>query len=150
RRWPAAGAALAAVMMMGACGGAESPGAAAEETSAVLLAPEDVAEVRVDSIGAATVLTGSLEPWQRVEVRAQVPGVVLDLRVDRGDAVRAGQVLARIEAEGIRGQAEGARAAVAAAEANLALARRQYESARMLHEAGAMSDIEFEQTQAAW
>lgn len=149
-RGSAAGATFAAVMLVGACGGSEAPAATAEEPAAVVLAPEDVAEVRVDSIGAGTVLTGSLEPWRRVEVRAQVPGVVMDLRVDRGDAVRAGQVLARIEAEGIRGQAEGARAAVAAAEANLALARRQYESARTLHEAGAMSDIEFQQTQAAW
>jgi membrane fusion protein, multidrug efflux system len=95
-------------------------------------------------------VTGTLEPYRQVEVRAQVPGVVAELRVDRGDAVGSGQLLARIEAEGIRGQAASARAGVASAEANLALARRQLESARTLHAAGAMSDIEFEQAQAAF
>jgi RND family efflux transporter MFP subunit len=84
-----------------------------------------------------------------VEVRAQVPGVLTSLRVDRGSAVRQGQQIARIEAEGIRGQAAGAQAAVAAAQAQVALARRQHESAKKLHAAGAMSDIELQQAAAA-
>ena len=35
------------------------------------------------------VLTGSLNPYQEVEVRAQVPGVVTGMRLDRGQSVRA-------------------------------------------------------------
>jgi membrane fusion protein, multidrug efflux system len=141
-------AALAAVALT-ACGGSEASEVDTIDTS-VVLTQQDVAAAETRSVGAGAVVTGTLEPYRRVEVRAQVPGVVTDLRVDRGDAVGAGQVIARIEAEGIRGQAASAQAGVAAAAANLALARRQLESARTLHEAGAMSDIEFEQVQAAY
>src|SRR5690606_13763425 len=89
------------------------------------------------------VLTGSLMPYRMVPVKAQVAGTVSEVRVDRGTRVRKGQVLATIDAEGIRGQA-------AAAEANLALATQRLESARILHEAGAMSDIDFNAAKAGY
>src|SRR5690606_21047335 len=92
----------------------------------------------------------TLNPYRIVEVRAQVPGVVANLRVDRGDAVRDGQTMAVIQAEGIRSQAAGAVAGAAAAEANLALAQQQLESARTLHGAGAMSDIDLRAAQASF
>lgn len=140
----------AASLTFGACGteGASQDGAA-DEAPVVVLAPGDVATAGTDTVRPATVLTGTLHPYREVELRAQVPGVVVDLAVDRGDRVRKGQVLARVEAEGIRGQAESARAAVAAAEAGLALARKQLESARRLHDAGALSDLELQQAEAA-
>jgi RND family efflux transporter MFP subunit len=103
-----------------------------------------------ETVEAGTVVTGTLEPYRVVDIRAQVPGVLTNLRVDRGDAVREGQTLARIEAQGIVGQAASARAAVASAEAAVALALRQLESARKLHGAGAMSEIEFRQAEAAY
>jgi membrane fusion protein, multidrug efflux system len=142
-------AATLAAVALTACGGGEASEVDTVDTS-VVLTQQDVAVAETRAVGAGAVVTGTLEPYRQVEVRAQVPGVVTALRVDRGDAVRAGQPLARIEAEGITGQAASARAGVAAAEANLALARRQLESARTLHDAGAMSDIEFEQAQAGY
>ena len=142
-------------LALAACGGdaetAEAVAAAEQPAGApIVLSEADVAVVTTSSVGTGVVVTGPLEPWRIVEVRAQVPGVVSDLRVDRGDAVGQGATLARIEAEGIRGAAASARAQVAAAEANVALASRQLESARRLHEAGAMSDIEFQQAQTAY
>ncbi|HEY8470219.1 MAG TPA: efflux RND transporter periplasmic adaptor subunit [Longimicrobiales bacterium] len=142
---------LAVGAVLAACAGGGSQAAEANtEAAAITLNPADLAVAQRDSLAAAIVVTGTLLPYREVEVRAQVPGVLTGLRVDRGDAVREGQVLARIEAEGIRGQAASAQAGVAAAEANLALAARQLESARKLHEAGAMSEIEFRQAQAAY
>jgi len=140
--------AAVAVLALGvaACGGAEDGAATAAESPAVaevVLGAQDVATAERSRIGSAVSLTGSLEPYQVVEVRAQVPGQVSNLRVDRGQAVARGQVMAEIEAEGIRSQAAGAQAGVAAAEAQLALARRQLESARTLFDAGAMSEIDF-------
>jgi RND family efflux transporter MFP subunit len=78
-----------------------------------------------------------------VRVKSQVVGTVRGVRVDRGTAVRSGQVMATIEAAGVRTQAEAARA-------NLALARQKLEAARTLNEAGAMSDIDFRTAQAAY
>ncbi|HET7275649.1 MAG TPA: efflux RND transporter periplasmic adaptor subunit [Longimicrobiaceae bacterium] len=140
-------AALALVGVVG-CGGDDATSAVEEEV--VVLGPRDVQPVQRGEVNATVVLTGSLNPYRIVEVRAQVPGTLANLRVDEGDPVRQGQVMATIEAEGIRSQAAGARAGAAAAEANLALARQQLESARMLYEAGAMSEIDFRTAQAAY
>jgi len=69
--------------------------------------------------------------------------------VERGTRVTKGQLMAELEAEGIRGQAASARAAVASADAALALATQRYESAKRLHAAGAISDIELRSSEAA-
>jgi RND family efflux transporter MFP subunit len=143
-------AAAALVLLLGAGGcGRGSEAEVVERATVVALDPADVAVARIEDVGAGVTVTGTLNPYRIVEVRAQVPGVLSDLRVDRGDAVGQGVVLARIEAEGIRGQAASAQAAVASAQAGLALARRQLESAEKLYAAGAMSAIEFEQARAA-
>ena len=41
-------------------------------------------------------LDGLIEPSERVELSSQVPGVLTEVLVDRGDLVRKGQVLARL------------------------------------------------------
>ena len=149
------GAAVAALLVLGAaaCGGgegeaAETKGAAAEQENVTVLGPQDVAAAEMTQLAAGVALTGSLEPYRTAEVKSQVPGVVRGLTVDRGSSVGAGQVLARIEAQGIQSQAAGARSGVAAAEAQVSLARRQMESARTLYQAGAMSELDFRAAEA--
>jgi len=124
--------------------------AAAAPTSAVVLAPQDLVTAELAEIGSSLIISGPLEPKNRVTLRAQVSGTVQSLRVDRGTAVRRGQVLATLRAEGVQSQAAGARAGVAAAEANLAVARQRLEAARKLREAGAMSEIDFRSAQASF
>ncbi len=142
-------AGIALATAAAACGGGTEAASAAEEPQAMVLQPGDVAVVRTDSLAGGVVLTGSLNPYRVVEVRAQVPGIVTRLGADRGDAVREGQTLAVIEAEGIRSAAAGARAQVAAAESNLALARQRAESSRTLYEQGALSSIDLQAAEAA-
>ena len=142
---------LMMAVAVGACGNGsaeEEAGPAAEEAGIVSLSPADVAEAKIGNVQAGIVLTGSLEPAQIVKVNAQVPGVIANVRVDRGTAVRAGQPLATIQAEGVRGAAEGAVAGVAAAEANLALAAQRLDAAKTLREAGAMSAIDYRAAEA--
>jgi RND family efflux transporter MFP subunit len=102
-----------------------------------------VAVATRSDLAAGVVLTGSLQPYKVVRVKSQVSGTVRGVRVDRGTPVRRGQVMATIEAAGVRTQAEAARA-------NLALAKQKLEAARTLYEAGAMSNIDFRTAQAAY
>jgi RND family efflux transporter MFP subunit len=147
---------LGGILLLAAagCGGdgaAETvPGEAELAASALILGAADVQVVHRSEMAAGVVLTGSLQPYRIVDVRAQVAGTIGSLAVDRGDAVRQGQPMATIEAEGIRGAAAGAAAGVAAAEANLALAQQRLESARTLFDAGAMSQLDFRAAQAAY
>jgi RND family efflux transporter MFP subunit len=117
---------------------------------ALVLGQQDVATAqRVASRGSIT-LSGPLSPKEVVVVRAQVAGTITNLRVDRGTAVRRGQLLATVRAAGVQSQAAGARAGVAAAQANLAVAQQRLDAANTLRQAGAMSDIDHRSAQAAY
>jgi membrane fusion protein (multidrug efflux system) len=123
---------------------------AAASTGALVLGPQDVATATLSATTGGVTLSGPLEPREVVVLRAQVNGTLSGLRVDRGSAVRAGQVLATIRAAGVQSQAAGARAGVAAAQANLAVARQRLEASRTLRDAGAIADIDHRGAQAAY
>ena len=149
RYWTVLLAVVVAAAVTGCRGGeAEADGAASE--AVLVLQPADVALVEERPLTAGVLLTGTLNPFRIVEVRAQVPGVVSRMAVDRGDAVREGQLLAVIEAEGIRSAAAGAQAQVAAARAALSVAQQRLESSRKLFERGAISEIDLKTAQAGY
>jgi membrane fusion protein, multidrug efflux system len=141
---------LATALLITACGGGKKEETAAAEEKPMVLSAQDVASAQLSNIAGGSMLTGSLQPAWIVKISAQVPGTVQSIAVDRGVSVREGQVLAVIQAEGIRGAAEGARAGVASAEANLAVARQRMESAQTLRQAGAMSEIDYKAAAAGY
>lgn len=148
---PARGLALVMLLVAAACGGdAEEATEVATEEQVVVLQASDIAEVQSMRITGGIVLTGTLNPERIVQVRTQVPGIVSRLAVDRGDPIRTGQLIAVIQAEGIRSAAAGALAQVSAAEANLALARQRLESSRTLYQRGAISQIDLQTAEAAY
>lgn len=61
-------------------------------------------------------LPASLAPWQQAVLHAKVTGYVDSITVDKGDAVKAGQVLATLEVPEVQADIAKARAEVAAAE----------------------------------
>jgi RND family efflux transporter MFP subunit len=148
----AAGALLAGCSSPDSDAAASTPGAdsTAAAPRAVTLSPQDVAEAALADVTTGVLLTGNLEPAEQATVTAQVGGTLGPISVDRGSAVRRGQRLASIEAQGVRSQAAGARASVAAAEAQLAVARTQRDAARRLFEAGASSRVDAQNAQAAY
>jgi RND family efflux transporter MFP subunit len=80
-------------------------------------------------------LIGSLQAKQQVEVTPKVSGRLLEVRVDRGSRVRAGQIVARLEDDELRQQVRRAEAAHRVARASLAqreaeLANREMELER--------------------
>ncbi len=146
-----AGLVLLLALVPVACGDGD-----AQETDArqgpqqLVLQPSDVAVVDAMALASSVQLTGTLNPAEVVQVRAQVPGLVRRMAVDRGDAVRSGQLLAVIDAEGIRSAAAGAQAQVSAARANLAVAQQRLESSRKLFEKGAISEIDMKTAEAGY
>ena len=148
-RWKHAPLMLALVAVVGGCRGNAEEVPEEVRQQEYVLQPTDVAVAQPTRITGGIVLTGTLNPERIVEVRTQVPGTVSRLGVDRGDPIRTGQLIATIEAEGIRSAAAGAQAQVSAAEANLALARQRLESSRKLYERGAISQIDLQAAEAA-
>lgn len=135
-----------------ACGGStgEQATPAAAARSSVTLTPGDLAVATTVELADGVTISGSLEPVNTVQLKTQVAGRITRIHGDRGTAVRRGQLLVEIEAEGVRGQVANMRAQVLAAEADLALARQRLESARRLHAAGAISDIDLKASEATY
>lgn len=71
-------------------------------------------------VEAGAPLVGRLEPYERASLAVRLAGIISELRVDVGDRVRTGQVLAVVAVPGLSAQAD---AAVATSEA----ARRESE-----------------------
>ncbi|MHB8840132.1 MAG: efflux RND transporter periplasmic adaptor subunit, partial [Gemmatimonadaceae bacterium] len=134
-------------LLLTACGGAKE---AARAAPPVVLGPADVAVATTADIGPSVVISGALDPADVVRVRAQVGGTLRDLKVDRGTKVSRGQVMARIEAQGVTSGAESATANVASAEAALAVARQRLDGAKKLFEVGAMSAVDMKTATAGF
>jgi multidrug efflux pump subunit AcrA (membrane-fusion protein) len=81
--------------------------------------PETVA-VKSGSVSRQVRLPGELHPFLRVELRARVNGYVESVEVDRGSAVKKGQVLIRLSAPELAAQVAEAEARAQAVEAQVA------------------------------
>jgi membrane fusion protein, multidrug efflux system len=139
--------AAAALVVSAACGGKVD--AAQEKTSDVIsLGPDAVVVAQSEEIRTGPQLSGTLEAEREAQVRAQVGGQVLAVFAEPGQAVRAGQPLARIDASALTDAATSARTGVASAQTGLEVARRNYERAQTLNQAGAMSDRDLEAARA--
>lgn len=74
--------------------------------------------------------TGTLQPYSQVEVRSRANGTVADVRVQEGDPVRKGQLLAVIDDRDARAGSQTAQAQLSQAHARLEQARSQLASTR--------------------
>jgi HlyD family secretion protein len=83
---------------------------------------------------------GNVTAWQEASIGSEVGGLRLtDVKVNVGDVVKRGQLLATFSATTVQADVTQSRAALAEAEAALAEAAANAERARQLQETGAMS-----------
>ncbi len=92
---------------------------------------------------------GIIESTQQASVAAQVNGVILDTRVDAGDKVVKGQLLATIDAREVQAGRDAARAQVAAAQSRVTEARQAWERTKSLRERNFVSQAALDQARAA-
>jgi len=120
---------MTAVMMTAAflagCGGSVEPPAEAA-AAPLLLVPEDLLEAQTAALNEGPVVSGSLQPELRAELRAEVAGVVLEVLKDNGDTVEKGELLLRIDPTSIRGQLLSAQESERAAGVAMEQAQRQF------------------------
>jgi RND family efflux transporter MFP subunit len=93
-------------------------------------------------------LPGRLEADSQAQIFARVSGYLKELKVDIGTPVKAGQLLAEIDAPDLDQQIMQAEADVAAAQANATLARGMLERGKSLIESGAVSKQVLDQRSA--
>lgn len=125
-------------------GGVTAAAGAAGEATAQL------ATAAVQTAGAAQgrAFDGVVEAVRQTVVAAQVPGAVTALDVKVGDEVKAGQVLARIDARAAEQTAAASAAQVKSAQAMLDVARKDYERQQQLFKKDYISQAALERAES--
>lgn len=112
----------------------------------VLLGPENFTTVQETTLATGPIISGSLTPVREAEVRAETTGPVRETRVEAGQRVNAGAVLARLDDTSLRDAYLSARAALRSADVSLEDAKRDLERDERLYQAGAVSERDLERS----
>jgi multidrug efflux pump subunit AcrA (membrane-fusion protein) len=103
--------------------------AAAQKSEAVVdLAPTDVRLVVMTEMTQGLPISGALKAVNSAMLKARVAGELQALSVREGDAVKAGQIIARVDPAESQSRLKQAQEQAAAAQAQIAIAQRQFDN----------------------
>lgn len=107
--------------------------------AAVELAPSDVVKALQRELAQGLPVSGSLRAVNSALLKARIPGELQGLTVREGDTVKAGQLIARIDATESRARVAQARQQADAARSQIDIAQRQYDNNKALVDQGFIS-----------
>jgi len=87
------------------------------------------------SLANSLTVAGQFQPYQEVDLHAKVSGYIRWIKVDIGDRVRQGQVLAELEVPELQDQLQGAQAEVRHSQSEIERAQSEVASAAFTHAA---------------
>ena len=129
--------AIAGTASLAACGVGEAGVSDKDVLQATTPVPVETTQPYRQDIRAGYVATATLTSDADAPIVARVAGELIELLVEEGDTVKAGQLLARLDGERLRLE-------MLAAKANLARASREFKRNIDLHERGLISASMFE------
>ena len=109
------------------------------KTVQLQIAPEDLLTVQSNALASGPVITGSIQPERKADLRAEVSAVVLQVLKENGEVVKRGDVLVKLEETAIRDSLGSAEAAARASGQALDQAERQLERLKTLRASGMTS-----------
>ena len=130
---------LGAAVIAGLLGPAAGSATAGELATAVVQSP---------GTGESASFDGVVEAVRQTVVSAQVPGAVVAIEVKVGDVVKAGQVLARIDARAAEQNVAASDAQVQSARATLEVATKEFDRQKQLFEKNYTSQAALERAEA--
>lgn len=136
--------AIAASALLAACGKKDAEARGDSAASVMVIGPENVMVVALDTLRTGPALSGQLVADRAATIRAQTPGPVMRTFVEQGQRVGAGQLLAQLDDAGIRDSYLSARSGVSSAQNSAEVAARDLERAVRLEEAGAIAPRDLE------
>jgi RND family efflux transporter MFP subunit len=110
----------------------------------------DVIKVAPRPVAQTVAVEATVEAVKQATLGSQVAGRIVELPVKAGDTVRAGQVLARIDARAADAAVAASRSQLAEAEANLANAKRVHERNKALAAQKFVSQAAVDQSESAY
>ncbi len=103
-----------------------------------------------DDITQTVTGNGRIYPSTEVKISARVSGKIVDLTVDEGDSVKAGQVLVRLERDQYAASLEKSKSALLEAKANLTLAESALRRTQELYQRNLASRADLDEAQAKY
>jgi RND family efflux transporter MFP subunit len=102
----------------------------------LLVSPEDVLTVQSNALASGPVITGSIQPERKADLRAEVSAVVLQVLKENGEPVKRGDVLVKLDETSIRDSLMSADASVRAATQAFDQSQRALERLKTLRASG--------------
>lgn len=132
---------------------AATPADAAASAPSLLVANEDVLTLGISEYASGPVITGSIQPERRADLRAELQAIVLQVYKENGERVKRGDLLVRLDDTAIRDSVQSADEAARAAGQSFEQAERQYQRLKTLQAQGmssiqAMEDAEIRRNNA--
>ena len=112
---------------------------ASKDLGTVELAATDVVKVQMLDITQGLPVSGSLKAVNSALIKARVAGELQGLMVREGDFVKAGQIIARIDASELQSRVRQAREQAESAKAQVDVVQRQYDNNKALVDQGFIS-----------
>jgi len=128
----------------GASASASATAAKDEPKVTLQMSAEDTLTIESDALASGPVITGSIQPERRADLRAEVGAIVIQVLKENGEPVRKGDVLLRLDETSIRDSLMSAEEATRAAEQTLAQTQRMYERQKTLLASGMVSTTALE------
>lgn len=134
------------VAALGACSkpgsGPSNPGsakAAAAPAAPLQLGNEDVLTLSLSGFSRGPVISGSIQPERRADLRAEIGAVVMQVLRDNSERVRRGDLLLRLDDSSLRDALASAEESLRASNQSFEQAQRQLERLKTLHGQGMVS-----------
>ena len=118
---------------------AAKPADPAASAPTLLLSAEDLRAATTGEHATGPVITGSIQPERRADLRAEVPAIVMQVLKDNGERVRKGDLLVRLDDTAIRDSLASAEEASRASSQSFEQAERQMQRLKTLQAQGMTS-----------
>jgi membrane fusion protein (multidrug efflux system) len=136
---------LTAGLLVACQKGGDAPGNVAKaaavpaENPPIMVAAEDVQTIHSGAIASGTVITGTIVPERRADLRAEVSAVILQVLKENGETTHRGDLLIRLDDTAIRDALTSTEAAERASVQALDQAERQFQRIKTLRASGMAS-----------
>ncbi len=149
---------LAIATALAACNkgpqGADKKDGKSEAPAVLSISAEDILTVQSNSLASGPVVTGSIQPERKADLRAEISALVLQVLKENGDVVKKGDVLVKLDETAIRDSLSSAEASARSASQALEQSQRQVERMKTLRASGmtsvqAMDDAEVRRNAAS-
>jgi len=103
------------------------------------IAPEDLVTVESNALATGPVVTGSIQPERKADLRAEVGAVVMQVYKENGEVVKKGDLLVRLDDTSLRDAMASSQEAVRASTQSLEQSERMFQRNKTLRASGMAS-----------